>query len=304
MSAIRKNTKKSAFFSVTAMMLWSTVATAFFLALKNADFYEVLYVSIISSTVVLFTSVTILKKFRKIFVRKDLLKSSIYGILNPFLYYIILFKAYSLLKIQVAQGLNYTWPIILSLLTALFLRQKISTKDIVSLVICFAGAMIIIFGFGGNNSLSEINIFGASLGVLSAFIWSFYWLLNLMDSRDEIVKTFQSFFFGSLYMSIFLLLTKNFSFSWGFGLLYSLYIGVFEMSLTFIIWIFALRTAVNASRAGNIIYLTPFVSLFFIRFVGKERIQLSTFLGLVIILSGIVVQNFYKKNYKWTRKCS
>lgn len=304
MSAIRKNTKKSAFFSVTAMMLWSTVATAFFLALKNADFYEVLYVSIISSTVVLFTSVIILKKFRKIFVRKDLLKSSIYGILNPFLYYIILFKAYSLLKIQVAQGLNYTWPIILSLLTALFLRQKISTKDIVSLVICFAGAMIIIFGFGGNNSLSEINIFGASLGVLSAFIWSFYWLLNLMDSRDEIVKTFQSFFFGSLYMSIFLLLTKNFSFSWGFGLLYSLYIGVFEMSLTFIIWIFALRTAVNASRAGNIIYLTPFVSLFFIRFVGKERIQLSTFLGLVIILSGIVVQNFYKKNYKWTRKCS
>lgn len=304
MPEIRKNTKKSTILSITAMMLWSTVATAFSLALKNTAFFEVLYVSILSSTAVLLAAVIIIKKFRKIFIWKHMLMSSIYGILNPFLYYIILFKAYSLLKIQVAQGLNYTWPIILSLISAVFLRQKISTKDLLSLVICFAGAMIIIFGIGEGSSLSEINIIGAVLGVLSAFIWSFYWLLNLMDSRDEIVKTFQSFLFGSIYMSIFLILTKNVSFSWNFGLLYSIYIGVFEMSLTFIIWIFALKTAVNASRAGNIIYLTPFVSLLFIRFIGKERIQLSTFLGLVIILSGIVVQNLDKKRYDWTKKCS
>ena len=34
------------------------------------------------------------------------------GFLNPFLYYIILFKAYSLLPAQEALSLNYTWPLV------------------------------------------------------------------------------------------------------------------------------------------------------------------------------------------------
>ena len=35
------------------------------------------------------------------------------GLLNPVAYYLVLFKAYDLLPAQVAQPINYAWPIVL-----------------------------------------------------------------------------------------------------------------------------------------------------------------------------------------------
>jgi drug/metabolite transporter (DMT)-like permease len=45
---------------------------------------------------------------------KILFQSAITGALNPFGYYLILFKAYSLLPAQLAQPLNMIWPVTLS----------------------------------------------------------------------------------------------------------------------------------------------------------------------------------------------
>ena len=45
-----------------------------------------------------------------------LVRAAALGFLNPFLYYVVLFKAYDLLPAQEAQPLNYTWAITLAIL--------------------------------------------------------------------------------------------------------------------------------------------------------------------------------------------
>ena len=74
------------------------------------------------------------------------------------------------------------------------------------------------------------------------------------------------------------------------GLLGGVYIGLFEMGITFLVWLKALRCAKTTAHVVNLIYLVPFLSLLVIATVLGERILPSTIVGLVFIVTGIVLQ--------------
>ena len=59
------------------------------------------------------------------------------GLLNPFLYYLVLFKAYALLPAQQAQPLNYTWAITLSLLAVPLLKQQVRWQEWLALLVSY-----------------------------------------------------------------------------------------------------------------------------------------------------------------------
>jgi drug/metabolite transporter (DMT)-like permease len=104
-----------------------------------------LTIASLTSTLVLFL---ILLKERKVSLLKtskpkDLFNSALLGLINPFLYYLILLRAYQLLPAQVAQPLNMIWPIILVFLSVPILKQKIAGKSFLALFISFAGVYII-----------------------------------------------------------------------------------------------------------------------------------------------------------------
>jgi len=69
----------------------------------------------------------------------------------------------------------------------------------------------------------------------------------------------------------------------------SVWIGLFEMGITFVVWDRALRLAKNTAQVANLIYLTPFVSLLFIGGILSESIMWSTVVGLILIVSGILI---------------
>jgi len=74
------------------------------------------------------------------------------------------------------------------------------------------------------------------------------------------------------------------------GLLGAVYIGFFEMGACFVLWLLALRQAENTARIGSLIFLSPFLSLFFIHFLVGEEILPATLIGLVLIVAGLLWQ--------------
>jgi drug/metabolite transporter (DMT)-like permease len=70
----------------------------------------------------------------------------------------------------------------------------------------------------------------------------------------------------------------------------SLYLGIFEMGLTFVLWLYALKYASTTAKVSNLIYLSPFISLIIIHFAVGERILMSTVVGLGFITAGIILQ--------------
>lgn len=114
----------------------------------------------------------------------------------------------------------------------------------------------------------------------------------MKDKRDEAVKLFLNFLFGSLYLTIAMTITGMWKVDFGVnGIIASAYIGIFEMGITFFLWLKALQTAVSTDKISNLVYLAPFLSLVFIHFILHEPVYYTTPAGLLLIISGILVQN-------------
>jgi drug/metabolite transporter (DMT)-like permease len=223
--------------------------------------------------------------------RKELLNSAILGFINPFLYYLILLKAYQLLPAQVAQPLNMIWPIILVFLSVPILGQKIERKSFVALLISFAGVYFI-SSQGRLFKPGHSDLAGVLLATGSSVFWAFYFILNVKDKRDEGVKLLLNFVFGSIYLIAAMIITGRWQIETGFrGMASSIYVGIFEMGITFFFWLKALQMSSTTAKVSNLVYLAPFLSLVFVHYFLHEPVYYTTPLGLVLIISGIFIQN-------------
>ncbi len=279
--------KKSYLFAILSVLFWSTVATAFKISLRYLNYYQLLFISSLTALIVQFFLLLFQKSLT--LIKQGFLNSILFGFLNPFLYYLILFKAYSLLPAQLAQPLNFTWPIVLTFFSIIFLKEKVRLLNFLALIISFFGVLII-SSYGRFFNFQNINLLGIILALSSSFVWALYWILNLNDKRKEEVKLFANFFFGVLFSIIFLLITNKFAFPKFNYLFGGLYVGIFEMGITFFFFLKALRLAENKAKINNLIYLTPFLSLVFINFVLKEQVYFTTIIGLSLIIFGIFLQ--------------
>lgn len=284
------NQKKAYIFALLAAICWSTVATAFKLALEHFSPAGLLFIAVATSFIFLALSM-LFKKSEPIDLSiKTLIRSAALGFLNPFLYYIILFKAYSLLPAQTALTLNYTWAIVVVLLSIPLLKQKIKLLDIVSLLISFCGAFVIVTK-GNILSLELSNPYGVGLALISSLVWAIFWIYNVRDKRDELTKLFLNFAFGIIYITIYMAINGEFaSFFRSLSLISAtsgVYVGLFEMGITFIFWLKAMQYSKTTAGISNIIYISPFLSLIIITIVLGESIHYSSIIGLSMIIAGI-----------------
>jgi drug/metabolite transporter (DMT)-like permease len=278
-------------YALLSVLLWSTVATAFKLGLRLLSPLYLILTASVFSLLVFFIVILFQGKIRELFTvtLPGLAQSAVLGALNPFGYYLILFEAYRLLPAQVAQPLNMVWPIMLALLSVPLLKQKITTRNIVAILISFAG-VVFISSQGSFSGIANTNRTGALLAVGSSIIWALFWILSVLDKRDEIFKLFWNFTFGLIYLLITAFFFTDFTMPDLKSLPAAVYIGLFELGITYILWMKAMQLSDNNARTGNLIFLSPFLSLIFIHFILGETIFFTTFIGLAFIISGIWYQ--------------
>jgi drug/metabolite transporter (DMT)-like permease len=286
-----KRISKANIYALLSVLLWSTVATAFKLGLMVLSPLYLILLASAFSLLVFFTVILLQGKIRELFTvtLSGLGKSALLGALNPFGYYLILFQAYNRLPAQVAQPLNMIWPVTLALLSAPLLKQKITVRNIVAILVSFVG-VIFISSQGSLSGMGNTNLTGALLAVGSSVIWALFWILSVLDKRDEIFKLFWNFAFGLIYLLIAVFIFTDFRLPDPKGLPAAVYIGLFELGITYILWMKAMQLSENNAKTGNLIFLSPFLSLVFIHFILGETIFFTTFIGLAFIISGIWYQ--------------
>ncbi len=275
----------------TAILLWSTAGTAFKLALRGMDLIQLLFIASTVAWIFLTVVLLIRKQASGLFqgTPTTFLKSAIGGFMNPFLYYMILLNAYSVLPAQIAGPLNYTWPLILVLLSVVFLRQKMRFIEVGAILISFIG-VVIISSQGRNIFTTPINEpVSVFLALFSALIWASFWIYNMKDSRPEMIKITLNFFFGSLFAGMALWISPK-PVTFNLTVIPAVYVGLTEMAIAFVCWLTALENTPNNIRISNLVYLSPFIGLFFINIILDEKIYWTTPAGLVFIVSGILIQ--------------
>lgn len=294
-----KNQSKAYLFAGITIIFWATSASAFKIGLRHIDYLQLLFIANLTAVLFLFAVLLFQKRltfFRKI-EKRHYSHSAILGFLNPFLYYVVLFIAYSMLPAQVAQPLNFVWPLMLVLLSVPILKQKLRIRSFIALIISFIGVFFI-SSEGNILNLRFSNPLGVSLALSSSIVWALYWLFNMKDTREEESKLFLNFLFALVLIFIATLLFSDFKSINVKGLLAGIYIGLFEMGITFVIWLKALKLSGRTDKIGNLIYLTPFFSLVFISLILGEKIYITTFIGLILIITGIFTQQIKKVSHE------
>jgi drug/metabolite transporter (DMT)-like permease len=294
-----KSVRKAFLFALLAVLFWSTIPTAFKLGLEHSSTWQLLTGATLVSTLVLGILTLVRGKLSSLltFTRRDLAFSALMGLMNPISYYLILFKAYTILPAQVAQPLNMIWPIVLVLLAIPILRQRISWLSLGAMLLSFSGVVLLAL-MGGTVSVDPQNRLGIGLALSTSVIWALYFLYNTRDKRDPETRLFLNFAFASLFLLLAGVFREQPFPGSAEGWLAALYVGVFEMGITFVLWLTAIRLAPKSDRISNLVYLAPFLNLFFASQILGERIFLTTVFGIILLVAGIVIQNLSRKNAK------
>ncbi|MCE1201618.1 MAG: DMT family transporter [Bacteroidia bacterium] len=286
-----KAQSKAYTYALLTIIFWSTMSSAFKLTLRHISFEDLVFYAVWTAALVL-VIVTILQgKHHQLFKqdKPEIINSMLMGLVNPAAYYLVLFRAYELLPAQEAGVLNYSWPVVLVILSAIFLGQHISWLGFVSVLISFSG-LLVISTKGRLLALDFSSPLGVALAIGSAFLWATYWIMNLRDKRNAVVKLATNMLFGALYITAYMLIMGKLRIIPAPGMIGAVYIGLFEMGITFVLWLLALEKSSNTARVSNLIFLSPFIALFWIRLLVGEKILLSTIIGLLLIVAGIALQ--------------
>lgn len=287
------------FWAMTAVLLWSTVATAFKIALDYLHPSELLLFACTSSALALLVVSIVQGKLGQIKI--ELKQRPLYylcaSLLNPIGYYLVLFGAYSLLPGSQAQPINYTWAISLTILSAVVLKQPISKKDGIACLIGYLGVFVI----ATKGNIFDVQFdsgLGVGLAVFSTFLWSGFWIINAKNLTDSTVSLTINFSVASVLLWI--VLGPGFDFS-KLNLISTsavIYIGLFEMGITFLFWSKAMKLTNNTSVIANLIFLSPFVSLILLHYIRGEQIYFSTLIGLLIIIAALLIQQVKRSHKK------
>lgn len=271
------------------VLFWSTCATAFKLSLRHVGPDALVFYSSAASTAVLLGVTAATGRLGRLreWRLADYRASLYLGFLNPFLYYSMVFRAYDLLPAQEAQALNFTWPMVLVLSSIVLLRQPIGLRSVAAMAVGFSGAATIATR---GRFLRPANPQGVAFALGSTVIWALYWIRGIRDARDPVPRLLVNFGFGCAFTGGYLWLTGAMVVPGTPGLAGAAYIGAFEMGVTFVTWLQALKLSRTTAQVSQLIYLTPFLSLFVIRWFVGEAISASTVAGLALIVGGIALQ--------------
>ncbi|UYG06825.1 DMT family transporter [Halomonas sp. M4R1S46] len=279
-------------FGLGAVGLWSTVATAFKVALQHMTPLELMWIASLVSWALIGALV----------VRRGLLGEALgrgwrtaawAGLMNPVAYYLVLFAAYDRLPGQEAMALNYTWALAMALLAVPILGQRLTRMDILAGLIAYSGVWVIATR-GRVLDVAFADPLGVGLALVSTLLWALYWLLNARDHRSPLVAQWQNFSVGVPVLTALVVLGPGLQWVGGTGLAAGIYVGLFEMGIAFVLWQLAVHTVSRTAKVSNLIFLSPPVSLVLLYVIVGEPILPSTLVGLVLILGGLGLQQWQK----------
>lgn len=272
-----------------AVLSWSTVATAFKIALSQLSVTAMVLTATATATLIFAVWLTVTRGWGELrrLTPALLPRFALSGLVVPTAYYLVLFTSYDYLPAQIAQPINYLWPIILAVMLAVFGHKRIPAYKYAGMAVSLGGLVMI--SLGGQGITGTVSVPGLLLGFGSAFLWALYWLVNdsLKGVMGQVPTLFVSFLFGLVFISLWSLFVSPGPVD-ADGLLAGAYIGAFEMAIPFICFGVAIRTTDNPALVNQLCYLSPFLSLFLIATVLGEPIMPTTYLGLMLIVGGLL----------------
>lgn len=284
--------KKNYTYAVLTVFIWSTLATIAKILLSDIPNLETLAIS--SLLAFLFLVIINIRngliKTLKNYSLKDYFKMAGLGFLGLFLYSALYYFGLTQLSSQEACILNYLWPIMLVIFSSIILKEKMTAIKLIAMLCSFAGIIIL---STGSSSISGKNVWaGIASCIIAAACYGLFSVLNKKADYDQNIAMMIIWLTTAICSAITGLFTEKWVPIKPTQWLGIIWLGVVIDAVAYLMWALALKGAKNTAKIANLAYLTPFLSLIVSAIVLDEKISLRSFVALIFIVGGIIVQSF------------
>lgn len=287
--------KKSYIYAGLTVLIWSTLATVVKLVLKDIPNFQALAISSAFAFVFLLIlniingSIKEMKHYRI----KDCLTMAGLGFLGLFMYSALYYYGIAELGSQEACILNYLWPMMIVIFACIILKERITVKKIIAMLMSFAGIVVLTLSSGGASSGNRL--FGIIACVTAAVCYGLFSVLNKKHSLNQNVTMMWIWFTTAVCSLVLSLIFENWQPIAGVQWLGIAWLGIVVNAVAYLLWAIALKGASDSAKIANLAYLVPFISIIISWLVLKEQITINAVLALVLIIGGILIQSISLK---------
>lgn len=285
--------KKIAYLYISLVVLmWGSTAAVTKLLLKNLDAYQALFYNQLFAVLALLIILLFQKKFKDVkkFGLRDYWHFSYMGALGIFLYIGLFFMAMVRAPAQETFILNYTWPVWVIIFAMLILKEQFSAKKLAAIILSFIGVYVVATK-GDVLAFSFSNLTGDLLALSAAVCYGLFSVLGKKQKYDVYLSMFFYYISGFVLIAITVLIFSSIPALSLYEFLGLLWLGAFTSGVSYVFWFMALKHG-DTAKMSNFIFLTPFVSLVYIYLLLGETILISSIVGLLLIVAGIVIQSY------------
>ena len=291
-----KSKTKAIIYVLICVGLWAFIPVVSKLGQKNLDNHQFLFWSSVSSLFLL-VFLTVTQKKTKDFLKyniSDWFHVVFLGFLGTYLYYILIYFGYAQAQGIEVLVLEYSWPIFVVILSVFILKEKLTWKKVLTIMIGFSGVFLVLTK--GNFSQIHLENFWVDILVLlAAFSAALFSVLSkkvyfepyTMVTIFFLTATVASFF-SMILLSDFLLPSKN-------TITLIIINGFFVNGYSYILWIKVLKES-EASFVAPFVFLTPIISIFYLIIFFQESFLPVYGFGLFAVIAGGLLNSSKKNN--------
>ena len=282
--------KKSFFYAMISVFFWSTTTSVSKLLLHSITTLQMMAIIYVLATLFLFffnLKTGRLAQVKTYKVRDYWILTGM-GLMGMFLYRLLLFMGVDRMLASEAMIVNYLWPIMTVLAGCVFLKEKLTARKAVAVLMSFLGVVIVTTG-GSVAGLTESNWIGAVYCAVSAVFYGMFVALNKCLNYDSFVS--MMFYTGvSAVAAILGTLLEGAPLQLALPQFLGLvWIGVLNTAVAFTTWNLAMKSG-DTAKVANLAYMSPFLSLLVAHFLLGDPITIWSVGGLLVIVAGIFLQ--------------
>lgn len=276
---------------ILTSLLWGSSATVGKIVLKNLSNFQILfYISFIA-----FVSLFIISWKKgslnqvKSYTKRDYFNFAYMGFIGVFLYDIFFYGALMHAPAQEVFIVNYTWPVWVGIFSCILIKEKFSIKKAIAIGMGFVGIYLVVSKGKMNVAVEIGNMKGYAMALMGAVCYGIFSVLGKKHNYDKFLSMMFYYAFTFIYISIYLCIfyyIPTINFKEFLGLIW---LGAFSGGIASVLWSLALKHG-DTFKMSNMIFLTPFISLIYTHFILGDRIYVSSFIGLLFIIIGILIE--------------
>ncbi len=274
---------------LTCVALWALIPVVSKMGQTTLDNHQFLFWSSLVSVIVLgltaFFSGTIGEI--KHFGFKDLCYLFFLGLLGTYIYYLFLYLGYSQAMGMEVLVVQYTWPILIVILSIFILKERLTHRKIMAIMLGFTG-VIIVLTKGDFQSIHASNISVIVLVGAGSFCFALFSVLSKGINKEPLGVTIIYFIAACIASFLSMLYYSKFAIPSLAEIVPVLLNGILVNGFSYVFWLVALKST-QASYLVPFTFITPVLSAIYLILFFDEPIVPVYGIGLIcVILGGLV----------------